>query len=72
MRWDGTLQQIRVRRELCGRETWENYAKLELVDIVNDRKQDVRGLGAGGLLHTGPVANSFEQRNLPIGSTKGQ
>lgn len=32
--------------ENCAEETtWGNYARLELVDIVNDRKQDVRGLG---------------------------
>jgi hypothetical protein len=41
MGWGEALQQDKD----CAEETTcSNYAKPELVDIVNDRKQDVKGL----------------------------
>jgi hypothetical protein len=40
MRWVERRVTNSAKEATCG-----NYAKLEIVDIVNDRKQDVSGLG---------------------------
>jgi len=41
----GLGEALQQDKDCAEQTTWGNYAKPELVDTVNDRKQDVRGLG---------------------------